>query len=99
HKRIAVKLASGQTTVGIDPQVKRIFHLLSATKSILQSIVYVAPCIECHASFWWHGYFSRMHKVMAVESASGQTTVGIDPQLLNLSYNLFSFGFELFKAL
>ncbi|WZZ59663.1 hypothetical protein YC2023_059770 [Brassica napus] len=51
---------------------------------------YVAPCIECHASFWWHGYFSRMHKVMAVESASGQTTVGIDPQVIQI-LSVFSY--------
>ncbi|CAF2044353.1 unnamed protein product [Brassica napus] len=44
----------------------------------------VAPCIECYASSWWHGYFSRMQKIIAVESASGQTTVGIDPQLIQI---------------
>ena len=50
-----------------------------------------------HASFWWHGHFSRMRRGIAVKSVSGQTTVGIDPQvlcgfslrsqLLNLSHN------------
>ncbi|CAN7046785.1 unnamed protein product [Brassica oleracea var. botrytis] len=33
-----------------------------------------------HASFWWHGHFSRMRRGIAVKSVSGQTTVGIDPQ-------------------
>ncbi|KAL0815872.1 hypothetical protein Bca101_072316 [Brassica carinata] len=35
-----------------------------------------------HASFWWHGHFSRMRRGIAVKSVSGQTTVGIDPQVL-----------------
>ncbi|CAF2099095.1 hypothetical protein HID58_018879 [Brassica napus] len=29
----------------------------------------------------WHSHRATVHKLIAVKSASGQTTVGIDPQL------------------
>lgn len=105
HKLIAVKSASGQTTVGIDPQVKQMFlcfQLLNLFYTLFfllieYGVMSFAPYNEGHASFWWHGHFSRMRKGIAVKSVSGQTTVGIDPQvlcgislrsqLLNLSHN------------
>lgn len=56
-----------------------------------------ALCIEGYVVFSGIVFVQTVHKERAVKSASGQTTVGIDPQvkqfllcfqLLNLSYNM-----------